>query len=268
MLTFLDVVHQIPNLRDILPSYSILLLSSTRELNNLIRVVISPTGAQPNGNILLLDPYPEHISRALWYAGRAILELGKEFTFSPLSVEAMFAVPLTGLSILQKVSFSSRERLRALQQLNSSPDVVNAVNPSSPTMFPSPVFMSSRSIGLESAEHLTDEIATYPNLINDSVERRERALGIDQNASFSEIDISFIGELDLNQFDMLIGQWEFMVSVSLLGRARSIILRFSRSDFTPGLFRSGIKTLSSTDYYHTEIYSNAAVHFRIHHQQL
>jgi hypothetical protein len=174
-----------------------------------------------------MDPYPEHISKALWYAGRAILELGKEFIFSPSSIEAMFAVPLTGLSVLQKVSFSSRGRLRALQQLYSSPDVVNTANsPSSPHALPSPVSMSSHSIGLESAEHLADEIATYPNLINDSVERRERALGIDQNASFSGIDISLIGEPDRNQFDMLIGQWDFMVSVSLLGGARSCNLRF------------------------------------------
>ncbi|CAI7621313.1 unnamed protein product [Penicillium manginii] len=212
VLAFLDIIHQMPNLRGILVNYSVLLLDSTRGLINLTRLVLSLTEDQEKGMILLVDPYPEHISKCLWYAGRAILDLRQECVLSSLAAESMFKVSVSGLSVLQKVSFSARERLEALRQLYPSQEVAKSVdNSTSPNAIPFTVAINSQMIRPDSVEGLADEITIYPNLINDTVTRHEAALGIERALGIDSLSsILALEELDWNQVDTFIEHWDFM----------------------------------------------------------
>jgi hypothetical protein len=233
-----------PNLRGILVNYSVLLLDSTRGLINLTRLVLSLTEDQEKGMILLVDPYPEHISKCLWYAGRAILDLRQECVLSSLAAESMFKVSVSGLSVLQKVSFSARERLEALRQLYPSQEVAKSVdNSTSPNAIPFTVAINSQMIRPDSVEGLADEITIYPNLINDTVTRHEAALGIERALGIDSLSsILALEELDWNQVDTFIEHWDFMVSnfFFLFLWQISAVYASSYSDVFVGLFCSSI----------------------------
>ncbi|KAL2851378.1 hypothetical protein BJX68DRAFT_72128 [Aspergillus pseudodeflectus] len=159
-----------------------------------------------NDQTILLDPYPEHVSDSLWYAGRGILTLARERILSLNAVESMLSVVLCGLSHLRKISFSARERLPLLRQLclaSGYEATTNNVLPcfSADTSTPS---STSQSAWVDGAERLTNESLSDATLVTNTIYGYDNRMGLNQRALGWASD-----EVDWSQIDSVLEQWKF-----------------------------------------------------------
>jgi hypothetical protein len=207
---FLNIPTQGSELSGLIPNYLELLLNSTRQIVNVIRMSLCTSGSPHPGNdqTILLDPYPEHVSDSLWYAGRGILTLARERILSLIAVESMLSVVLCGLSHLTKISFSARERLPLLRQLcvaSGYEATINNVLPcfSADTSAPS---STSQSAWVDGAERLTNESLCDATLVTNTIYGYDNRVGLNQRALGWASD-----EVDWSQIDSVLEQWKFSV---------------------------------------------------------
>ncbi|CEL09733.1 hypothetical protein ASPCAL12863 [Aspergillus calidoustus] len=208
VLVFLNIPTQGSELSGLIPNYLELLLNSTRQIVNVIRMSLCTSGSPHPGNdqTILLDPYPEHVSDSLWYAGRGILTLARERILSLIAVESMLSVVLCGLSHLTKISFSARERLPLLRQLcvaSGYEATINNVLPcfSADTSAPS---STSQSAWVDGAERLTNESLCDATLVTNTIYGYDNRVGLNQRALGWASD-----EVDWSQIDSVLEQWKF-----------------------------------------------------------
>jgi hypothetical protein len=207
-----------------LPRRYDLQLTSKRAIVNLMKLTLCHDIGDDRsfeGNIVLLDPYPEHIAQSLDCVGLSLVGLCKGNFLSSPAVETMSSIVFAGLSILEQVSYSARTILSSPRQLydaegfRKSHDIQRRpwqALSKAPSTTQSPPSSANNPDIFEAGlvQELGIQVDADPSLVNATIERCERSLD-QQNFELSAMQ----DDAQWPNFDFLLQQWEFAVSQPL-----------------------------------------------------